>query len=168
MRIRLTAVAPLLLLASSFAFAAAQVPAGLAPPPIKMGLWEATVTANTGMGPKGITSVHQSCMTPDSWKDLMQKIQARTANVTCTSSNLQQDSHKISFDGSCSMDQGMTANYHVEMFLDGDTAMHGTTTGKISGPMFPNGMTIGSSMTSKFISSDCGDVKPGESKTVKP
>lgn len=168
MNLRCVHGTPLLLLLSSFAFAAAQVPDGITPPPIKMGLWQATVTVNAGMGPAGATSTHQSCMTPESWKDSMAKMQSRQPNTNCTTSNMQQDSHKLSFDGACSMDQGFSVTYHVEMFLDSETAMHGTVAGKMSGPNFPQPMTMGSSISSKFISSDCGGIKPGESKTIRP
>ena len=75
--------------------AAAQIP-NVAPPPIKMGLWQSSVTLNsTGMGLAGghpITS--QSCYTPDSWKHSMQKMQSRHPSANCTTSNMQQDSHK--------------------------------------------------------------------------
>jgi len=172
MRIRLTAVAPLSLLLSFAACAVAQIPAGITPPPIRMGLWQSTVSMQSGaMGPGrgGAPSTHQSCMTPDSWKDAMQKMQSRQQQqANCTTSNLQQDSHKISFDGQCSVEQGYNVTYHVEMFLDGDTAMHGTSTARMSGPMFPQPMTMSSTISSKWLSAECGDVKPGESKPLHP
>ena len=149
--------------------AAAQIP-NVAPPPIKMGLWQSSVTLNsTGMGLAGghpITS--QSCYTPDSWKHSMQKMQSRHPSANCTTSNMQQDSHKLSFDGQCSEAQGMSVTYHVEMFLDSDEAMHGSSRAKMSAPQFPQGMSMNSVINSKFISSDCGDIKPGESKPVHP
>jgi len=168
MKIRL-ALASLPLFLSSAAGASAQVP-NIAPPPIKMGLWQSSVTVNaSGMGaPGGHPITNQSCYTPESWKQAMQQMQSRQQKMTCTTSNLQQDSHKMSFDGQCSADQGMTVSYHVEMFLDSDEAMHGTSSVKMSGPQFPQGMSMSSAITSKFISSDCGAVKPGESKPVHP
>jgi hypothetical protein len=119
------------------------------------------------MGPAGGHPItHQSCYTPDSWKQAMQKMQSRQANADCSSSNLQQDAHKLSFDGQCTVQQGMSITYHVEMFLDSDEAMHGSSSAKMSSPQFPQGMTMTSVISSKFISSDCGDIKPGESKPV--
>jgi Protein of unknown function (DUF3617) len=168
MKFRLAFAASLpLLLASAALTAAAQVP-DIAPPPIKMGLWQSTITVNSGMG-AGHPITNQSCYTPDSWKQSMQQMQSRQPqNLNCTTSNFQQDSHKMSFDGQCSSDQGYNFSYHVEMFLDSDSAMHGTTAAKMSGPAFPQGMTMNSSVSSKFISTDCGDIKPGESKPVHP
>ena len=172
MKLRFAPSASLSLLLTFAAVAAAQVPAGITPPPIRMGLWEAAVTIqSSAMGPGGAagrTSVHRSCMTPDSWKETMQKMQSRQPNAECTTSNLQQDSHRVSFDGQCTVEQGMSVTYHVEMFLDSDTAMHGTSMAKMSGPMFPQGMQISSAISSKHISDDCGDLKPGESRPVHP
>lgn len=147
--------------------AAAQVPT-VAPPPVKMGLWQSSVTISAGMGPAGRTSTSESCYTPDTWKQNMQRMQSRGQKLNCTTSNFQQDSHQITFDGQCAMDQGMNVNYHIQMFLDSDSAVHGTTTSKVSGPMFPQGMTVSSAISSKFISPDCGALKPGESRDVHP
>lgn len=170
MSLRFTRVAPLLLLLSCFAVAAAQVPAGLAPPPIKMGLWQSSVTVNASlMGGAGAHPItNQSCYTPDSWKQSMQRMQSRQPNMNCTTSNMQQDSHKLSFDGQCSSTQGMNVTYHIEMFLDSDEAMHGTSSVKMTGPQFPQAMTMTSVISSKFISADCGSIKPGESKAIHP
>jgi hypothetical protein len=167
MMLRLTSLASLPLLLCCAAVAAAQVP-NIAPPPIKMGLWQSSVTLNsTGMRPAGGHPItNQSCYTPDSWKQSMQRMQSRQPNANCTTSNMQQDSHKLSFDGQCSADQGMSVTYHVEMFLDSDEAMHGSSSAKMAGSQFPQGMTVTTVISSKFISSDCGDIKPGESKPV--
>jgi hypothetical protein len=166
MKIR-TAATMLPLLLSFAAPASAQVP-NIAPPPIKMGLWQSSVTLNSAaMGPVGGHPItNQSCYTPDSWKQSMQKMQSRQPTMNCTTSNMQQDSHKLSFDGQCSEPQGMNVTYHVEMFLDSDEAMHGSSSAKMSGPQFPQAMTMTSVISSKFISSDCGGIKPGESKPV--
>ena len=168
MKIRL-ALASVSLVLSFSAVASAQVP-NIAPPPIKMGLWQSSVTVNAGgMAPgAGHPITNQSCYTPDSWKQAMQQMQSRQQKMTCTTSNMQQNSHKMSFDGQCTADQGMTVSYHVEMFLDSDEAMHGTSAVKMSGPQFPQGMSMSSAISSKFISSDCGAIKPGESKPVHP
>ncbi|HEY1499178.1 MAG TPA: DUF3617 domain-containing protein [Acidobacteriaceae bacterium] len=160
---------PLAVLPLLCVVAAAQEPIpNIAPPPVKMGLWQSTINVKPGMGPAGAAVTNQSCYTPDSWKQSMQSIQSRQPNTNCSTSNLHQDAHQLSFDVTCAADQGYTISYHVEMFLDSDTAMHGSTTGKMSGPAFPQGMTMGSTITSKFLSSDCGSIKPGESKPVHP
>lgn len=145
----------------------------LTPPPIKMGLWQSSVTVNmSGMssGAGGtMTHVNQSCMTPDSWRDAFHSMQQqKAASANCSTANVSQDAHQVTFDVSCSGQQGFTSNVHVQMFLDNDEAMHGNATVKMSGPNFPQGMSVTSNITSKFISSDCGAVKPGESKPVHP
>jgi hypothetical protein len=169
MQFRLAPVLPLLFFA---ALAAAQDPVmpNIAPPPIKMGLWQSSVTiTSSSMGQAGRAITNQSCYTPDSWKQSMQAMQARQQQkLNCTTSNLQQDSHSLSFDGQCSADQGYSINYHIQMVLDSDSAMHGSSTTKMNGPMFPQGMAVSSAISSKFLSSDCGTLKPGESKPVHP
>ena len=177
MKIRLAALAlPLFL---SFAAFAQTTP--VAPPPIKMGLWQSSVTVNmSGMPanpnmPAGaggsMTHVNQSCMTPDSWRDAFRSMQQRrqqAANSNCSTLNVSQDAHQVTFDMNCSSEQGFNSNVHVQMNLDSEEAMHGNATVKMSSPNFPQGMSMTSVITSKFVSSDCGDVKPGESKPVHP
>jgi hypothetical protein len=68
----------------------------------------------------------------------------------------------------CSGQQGFNTSIHVKMFLDSDEGMHGTVNVKMTGANFPQGMSVTSTITSKFLSSDCGDIKPGESKPVHP
>lgn len=154
------------------ALAAAQTPAPT-PPPIKMGLWESSVTVNmSGMpnAPAGaggsMTRVNQSCMTADSWRNAFRSMQQRQQQSTaaCKSASVNQDAHQLTFDIDCSSQQGFNSNIHVQMFLDSDEAMHGTATVKMSGANFPQGMSMTSTINSKFLSSDCGDIKPGESK----
>ena len=177
MKIRLAALAPLALLLSLVAVAQTTP---LTPPPIKMGLWQSSVTVNMSAMPGmpagaagaggAMTRVNQSCMTPDSWKNAfhsMQQRQQQTA-ANCTTANVQQDSHQVTFDMDCSSQQGYSTNIHVQMFLDSDEAMHGNATVKMSGANFPQGMSMTSAITSKFVSSDCGDIKPGESKPAHP
>jgi hypothetical protein len=158
-----------------------------APPPIKMGLWQSSVTVDMSNMPGmaqgsggSMTHVNQSCMTPDSWRDAFRSMQQRRqqANANCTTSNFTQDSHQMTLDMACSSQQGFNSKIHVKMFLDSEEAMHGTASVNISAPAgmgapnapqgaMPQNMAITSTIKSKFISSDCGDVKPGESKPVQ-
>jgi hypothetical protein len=179
MKFRIAPAATLSLLISLAGLAAAQDPtSNLTPPPIRMGLWQSSVTvdmsAMSGMpagAPSGsMTHVNQSCMTPDTWKNAFHSMQQRQqqAQANCSTANVQQDAHQLTVDMDCSMQQGYSSNIHVQMFLDSDSAMHGHATVKMSGPSFPQGMSMSSAISSKFVSSDCGDVKPGESKPVHP
>ncbi len=179
MKLRL-ALPTLLLASAALASAQSTVPVtpapSIAPPPIKMGLWQASVTVNMAGMPNAaggagglMTHVNQSCMTPDSWRDAFQSMQQhrQQAAANCSTANVSQDAHQVTFDMSCTAQQGFTTNVHVQMFLDSEEAMHGHATVKMSGPNFPQGMSMTSTITSKFISSDCGDVKPGQSKPIQ-
>jgi hypothetical protein len=178
MNLRLASLASLPLLLSFAAFAAAQTQApALTPPPIKMGLWQSSVTVNMGGMPNmpagaggSYTHVNQSCMTPDSWKNAFRSMQQHHQQTTasCTAANVNQDAHQVTVDMDCSGEQGYATSIHVKMVLDSEEAMHGNATVKMTGSAFPQGMSMNSTITSKFVNADCGDVKPGESKPVQP
>lgn len=166
---RLASVPLLLILAAS---AAAQTGSG-SPPPIRMGLWESEVNVTMSGMPMGDTStvhasIHHSCMTSDSWKKSLENLHGSQTVPNCTTANMQQDAHKLSFDEDCSSEQGINTSVHVEMLLDSEEEMHGTVAMKMSGPAFPQGMSANSTIHSKFVSADCGSVKPGEQKDVNP
>ena len=145
------------------------------PPPMKMGLWqteshtEVSSADNSpiaqAMAAHARTVVSQGCMTPETWKEGLQNMQKKRQSADCKVSNMQQDTHKISFDEQCS-EQSYSSNVHFEMLLDNEETMHGTATVRMNGPMFPSGMTMNMKMNSKFLSSDCGDVKPGDGKVI--
>jgi len=173
MTLRFASLVSLASLLAFTAFASAQ-DATPAPPPIKMGLWQSSVTVNMSNMPNmpnggSMTHVNQSCMTPDSWKDAFRNMQQRRqqASANCTAANVSRDAHQLTIDMSCSSTQGFNTNIHVQMFLDNESAMHGTAVTKMSGPNFPQGMVVNSTISSRFVSSDCGDVKPGEGRTVE-
>jgi len=87
-----------------------------------------------------MTHVNQSCMTPDSWRDAFRNMQQRrqqAASANCSTLNVSQDAHQVTFDMNCSSQQGFTSNVHVQMLLDSEEAMHGNATVKMSGPNFP-------------------------------
>lgn len=144
---------------------AVQAQTSTTPPPIKMGLWQYEVTTTGGPGGPGSgthTTVTQSCLTPDTWTQGFRN--SRQQSAQCTTSNMHQTQHNVSFDVSCSQ-QDFTFATHVEMSLESDSEMHGTTTTKMSGPRFP-GMTMTSAVHSKFLNTDCGGIQPGKSKLV--
>lgn len=144
----------------------------ITPPPIKMGLWqnEATVTM-TGMenSPMGArmagnhTSVHQSCLTPETWQSDLAKMREHQAE--CTRTNLHQDAHSLTFDESCNSGR-ITTTVHFEATFEGGEHMHGIATARSSGPDLPQGMTMSIHMSAHYLSADCGDVKPGETKMI--
>jgi len=140
------------------------------PPPIKMGLWQTETSSEmTGMpnmpAGRSRSNVVQGCMTPDSWKDSLTKLQERP-NSDCTTKNIKQTGHTFAVDESCTSDR-FTSTTHFEATVDDTEHMHGSGTMEISSPQFPQPMKANMKMTSHFVSSDCGDVKPGESKVIR-
>lgn len=148
----------------------------MGPPPVKMGLWQTTVTSQisglpnmpSGM-PAAKPMVNQSCMTPDSWQkgmtDLQQQLQRTKAE--CTNVKLQHNGNQFIYDEQCAQG-GNNTTVHMVWTVDDQENMHGDSNAQMSGAAIPQGVTMHATMTSKYLSSDCGNVKPGESKTVKP
>ncbi|HEY6446492.1 MAG TPA: DUF3617 domain-containing protein [Acidobacteriaceae bacterium] len=168
-RLALRATLPLL-----FSFAAlASAQSDLTPPPMKMGLWQNDVTVQMSGMPNGVnmpprTVSSQSCLTPDTWKDAIHNMQGRRQNLeaNCSNANIQQDGHHYTADVTCSGQQGITTAIHVDMQFDSDESMHGTTSATMSGGNIPQGMSMNSTIKSKFLGSDCGDVKPGQGRML--
>lgn len=173
MRHRLSTLAMLPLLVSFAGIAAAQT---LQPPPIKMGLWQSEVTTTMegmpnlpmgqGMG-GGRTVVTQGCLTPDTWKKDIQGAQQHMHNTNCTLSHFEQDAHHIAFDQACTSAQaGFSNETHFEMLIDDTENGHGHADTKMTGPNLPQGMAMHMTIKTKYLSADCGDVKPGEGKVI--
>jgi hypothetical protein len=174
MQIHLIPAASLTTLLTLSTLALAQAPSG--PPPVKMGLWQSEVTTTVAGAPDspmgkamggagGRTTVTQGCLTPDSWTKEIQGAQRRRSSE-CSQSNFQQDNHKVTYDETCSSQGGYSTNVHFEMLIDDPENAHGHADMKTSGPAFPQGMTMHMTMKTKYMSSDCGSVKPGEGKVI--
>ncbi|HEX3985918.1 MAG TPA: DUF3617 domain-containing protein [Acidobacteriaceae bacterium] len=173
MKLRLAAIATFPLLLSFGCIASAQT---VEPPPIKMGLWQSEVVttmeggSNSPMGQAmagGHTIVTQGCLTPDTWKKDIQGMQQHMRNTDCTMSNFQQDPHHIAFDEACATGQAGYSNHiHFEMLIDDPENGHGHADMKMTGPAFPQGMSMHMAMKTKYLAADCGDVKPGEGKVI--
>jgi hypothetical protein len=158
------AVSPLLL--SLAALASAQTPAP-APPPVKMGLWleqvTTTITGIEGVTPTPHKDVEQSCISPESWKH---GLQAMNAN-RCETSNLHQDSHKMSYDERCGSPAHGFIVFHMNILIDNDQHMHGTAIAKMQPSAASHQATWNSTLTDRYLGPDCGDIKPGEKKPLK-
>jgi len=155
-----------------------------ATPPVKMGLWESSITSNIGgitippevaaklqaMGrqvPGGPhTTVTQSCMTKEEWAKSIEKMN-NSKETQCTYTNKSFTSSKFSFDMSCTSERGSVFTGHFEMLVDDPEHTHGSA--HMKGEGGPNGqpMTIDTTLSSHYVSGDCGDVKPGDAKIVK-
>jgi hypothetical protein len=160
-------------LATLFSFAALASAQTITPPPMKMGLWQTEVSVEMSAMPDGASVpprivTTQTCMTPDTWKNSISNAQnrMRNASLNCTTSNVEQDSHHYTADVQCTGQQGFTTTVHVDVQFDSDESMHGTTNTTMTGGNAQMNMTVNSTLKSKFLSSDCGDVKPGQGKMV--
>ena len=156
------------------------------PPPVKMGLWETSVTSQiTGLqlppqvieklkqmgrpipGSAPHTTVTQSCLTPAEWQKDMENMN-KPKSSDCDAQKREDSPTKYTFDMSCKTERGMTMQGHWEMdVLDSEHA-HGSGHMASDQPG-PNGQTFSVTMTldSKYLDSDCGDVKPGEPKVMQ-
>lgn len=161
--------------------ASAQTPSA---PPVKMGLWETTVTSQMsgfqlppdvvarlkamGRSAPGAphTVVTQGCLTREEWQKSMEDMN-RAGNKDCTTTNKDIQPRKFSVDISCKSQQG-TVTGHWEMQMIDDEHGHGSGHMK-SDSTGPNGQAFSMDMTmdSHFLRSDCGDVKPGDAKIIK-
>jgi hypothetical protein len=169
-----TALPAALLLLFCAAAASAQLD-NLGPPPVKMGLWQNTVTSQisglpnmpAGMPPTKPV-VTQSCMTSADWQKGMTQMQQnlQRQKMECSNVKLQHNGNQFIFDEQCAAN-GYNSTFHIEWTIDDQENMHGISNAQIGGAGVPAGMTMHGTMTSKYLSSDCGSVKPGESKTVQ-
>lgn len=155
------------------------------PPPVKMGLWETTVTSQiTGLqlppevieklkqmgrevpGSAPHTSVSRACLTPAQWqKDMEEMNKPRSSD--CDMKKREVSPTKYSLDMSCKTEQGMTMTGHWEMNVVDSEHAHGSGHMASDQPG-PNGQTFAANMTldSKYLGADCGDVKPGSPQMV--
>jgi hypothetical protein len=131
-------------------------PLGITPPPIKMGLWEATVTNSL----ISKTLKTRSCITPQSYQDAMAHIPPG-----CTIANKTQTATSITGDLSCTLQHGGTTTGHIDVEMPDPT----TVRSKIDLSINVQGKTMPMTLTadSHFVSADCGDTAPGESKVIQ-
>lgn len=111
--------------------------------------------------------VSQGCLTPQEWQKDMEQMNA-PANKDCTITHRVTDAKSISIDISCKTDNGMTSSGHWEMHMIDKEHGHGS--GSMKGDAAgPNGQSFAVTMTmdTRYVSADCGDVKPGASKVIK-
>lgn len=129
--------------------------AALPVPPIKMGLWEATTTMSTGTNLKT-----RACLTQESYRDQL-------ANMPrgCTLSNSQSSSTSMSADVSCNLQNDVKSSGHFSAQFPDASTVHMTMT--VTTSMQGRSMTMTMTSDSHFVSSDCGDVAPGQSQIIQ-
>lgn len=127
--------------------------------PIKMGLWEKTMTTSNGSGTPETTK-SRSCVTPEEWK-------AMDANVTrkregCTSGAVRNAKGYI-FNSTCTIGE-------TTMVINGSTtvpdAEHIVTESHTTSTRNGKKTQTDSKSASHFVSADCGKVQPGEPEDV--
>ena len=125
-------------------------------PPVKMGLWEKTLTL-TG-GPRGtMTLKAKNCITPDTWQEMVTN--STKPQPGCTI-NKAKTAKGYSFSGSCTISGGTTmeikgsSSINDEEHITSDSHSTITRGGKIT--------QSDTHSTSQFVSANCGAVKPGE------
>jgi hypothetical protein len=135
--------------------------------PIKMGLWELTTTSTMKGSGKMADAMRQSghpvgtpttesikmCFTPDNWQNSI----GGMVLPGCTRSNLVMSGQKYSVTLTCTHGTTTTA-VDTAIFFDSPVQLHGTAhivRNSSDDQIVNDGVT-----TAKFLSADCGDVKP--------
>jgi hypothetical protein len=173
---------------------AASVHAQSASIPIKPGLWQTTITGTNSMtlppeqeariaampaaqqamirsrmGGTPTTITTRSCAAEQTSMDQLLN-QAQQKNTKCTLTNRVQTSDGASFDINCVTPQG-TASGHAEFHVadsdhvTGSIHMTVDATGKSGGGAMH--MTVDNTMSTKYMGTDCGTVKPGAAEVVQ-
>ena len=124
--------------------------------PIKMGLSEKTMVTSTGDGAPA-TMKAKSCITREEWERMVAN--AQKPHDGCTM-NTVKTANGYTFNGSCNIPQGPTLVINGSQTIQDSehivSESHSTST--------TNGKTrkTDSHSTSRFLSSSCGSVKPGD------
>lgn len=163
--------------------------------PFKTGLWESNFTSSVSgmqmppdmqarlaqmppdqrariqsmMGGAPHTNVVRSCVTKadfDKWNDSF--AQNKEGNEDCKNTNVTQTAEERVVELNCSSPRSKTTG-RVEMHFDSDEKGHGTVhmiRTELQGPQAMKPMTIDVKFDTHYVSSDCGDIKPGEGRPV--
>jgi hypothetical protein len=124
--------------------------------PIKMGLWEKTMVTSNGDGAPA-TMKARSCITPEEWQRMAAN--AQKPHDGCTM-NTVKTANGYTFNGTCNIPQGPTLVINGSQTIQDSehivSESHSTST--------TNAKTrkTDSHSTSRFLSSSCGSVKPGD------
>lgn len=114
-----------------------------------------------GGGSQPTTITKQVCITPQSSMDSMLNQSQQSPGMKCSFTNRVQTEHGASFDISCTGPTGSATGHSQFRMVDDDhvsSTTHMTVTGSSNGHTMNS--TVDSTSTGKFVSTDCGDVKP--------
>ena len=124
--------------------------------PVKMGLWEKTLVTSNGDGAPA-TMKARSCITPQEWQQMMATM--LHPHDGCNLKTMK-TGNTYTFDGTCNIPPGAPLVISgSETIQDSEhivSESHSTTT------MNGKPRKIDSQSSSRFVSSSCGSVKPGD------
>jgi len=123
--------------------------------PIKMGLWDATLT----MGSSG-TYKSRACLSQDSYQRMLTRVPPN-----CTIKNLATTATSITADLSCESPGGGTSKGRLDVQIPDSSTVHSTITATSNYQGHAVSMIIKSDW--RFVSEDCGDLSPGESRDIE-
>lgn len=126
-----------------------------APPPIKMGLWEATVASSMGQ----TVMKTRACVTAESYQEQVSRVPPG-----CTVSNRVVTSNSLTADVSCTMANGVSGSGHVQANFASTDQVH--TTIQVSMAMGGRTMPVTFTSDAHFVQADCGDIAPGTTRDV--
>jgi len=132
-------------------------------PPAQQAQVRAAMAGAGGGAAKPAGTTVQSCIVPNTSMDsLLNQAQQRTANgMQCTFSNRVQTDKGASYDMSCSGPMGSAKGHTDYKVIDDEhfnSTIHMTITGSAQGQVMTMNRDV--TTTGKFVSADCGDVKP--------
>jgi hypothetical protein len=114
-----------------------------------------------GAGAAPVVTTRQVCIAPQTSLDTVLNRAQQTPGMQCSFSNRTQTASAASFDIDCTGQAG-SAKGHTDLHLTDDDRVNSTSHILVTATSQGHTMTstIDTSTTAKFISADCGDVKP--------
>jgi len=156
-------------------------PAAVAPPPVKMGLWQNTVVntmsglqlppdvvakmqamGRTVPGAAPRTTVTQSCLTADKWRESFADMQQRQ---NCQFTNVKQSATGMSGDMACTTAEG-SAKGHLEATFTSQEKMNGKIHMEITTARQSQPIVMNATFDSVYQGDDCKGISPDSPKVV--
>jgi hypothetical protein len=125
--------------------------------PIKPGLWQTQVSVNHGSPIAG-----QSCFSAGTTLgDYLTATNKSAQGTQCSVAGKVQTAHGIAYDTACN-GTSLSSKGHIDFQLSDAEHFSGTSHTTVSGSVrgAPVNMVIDKTFTAKFLSSDCGAIKP--------
>lgn len=130
-------------------------------PPAQQAQVRAMMSGAGGGAARPAVAPRKVCLAGQPNLDSILNQSQRSSGMQCTFTNRAQTARGVSFDTSCTSAQG-NAQGHTEFHMVDDEHVSGSThmtiTGSANGHAFNS--TVDSTTSGKFLTADCGDVKP--------